>query len=314
MNIFDTLIVQPIFNLLAGIYGLIPGSDFGIALIIFTVLVRFAMWPLVKKQLHQTKIQRQLQPELKKIKEKAKGNKQLEGQMMLDLYKEKGVNPMGTIGILFLQLPIYIALFSVINIITKRRDRIADFAYSPIEQLGPIHDIIHSTNHYFNESLLGLVNLARPAIEAGAIYWPALVLAALTAVLQYYQTKQITPQPTEKKKLSELFAETAAGKDVDQSEVSAIMANNMNKFFPFLTFIIMVYLPSAIALYAVVSSVVALFQQKAALQEDVKDMEILANTSSDKKAKQREVAAVEAVVVPRVKKPRGKKRSKRKDS
>ena len=70
MNIFDLLIVQPIFNLLAIIYGLLPGSDFGIALIIFTVLVRLAMWPLIKKQLHQTKIQRELQPELKKIKQK----------------------------------------------------------------------------------------------------------------------------------------------------------------------------------------------------------------------------------------------------
>ena len=73
MSLFDTLIVQPIFNLLIAIYGLVPGGDFGVALIIFTILVRLIMWPLVKKQLHQTKVMRKIQPELKKIKAKAKG-------------------------------------------------------------------------------------------------------------------------------------------------------------------------------------------------------------------------------------------------
>ena len=66
MSLFDTLIVQPIFNLLVAIYGVIPGGDFGISLIIFTIIVRFLMWPLVKKQLHQTKVMRQIQPELKR--------------------------------------------------------------------------------------------------------------------------------------------------------------------------------------------------------------------------------------------------------
>ena len=86
--IFDLLILQQIFNLLIFIYGIIPGSDFGIDLIIFTVIVRLLMWPLIKKQLHQTKLQRKIQPELKQIKAKAKGDKALEGQLMLELYRE----------------------------------------------------------------------------------------------------------------------------------------------------------------------------------------------------------------------------------
>ena len=47
MNIFETLVVQPIFNLLIGLYSIIPGADFGVALIIFTIIIRFALWPLV---------------------------------------------------------------------------------------------------------------------------------------------------------------------------------------------------------------------------------------------------------------------------
>ena len=308
MNIFDLLITQPIFNLLAIIYGLLPGSDFGIALIIFTVLVRLAMWPLIKKQLHQTKIQREIQPELKKIKQKAAGNKQLEGQLMLELYREKGVNPVGSIGVLFLQLPIFIALYNVIRIITQHRDQVAHWTYGFVQNLGPINDIIHNSNHYFNESLLGVVNLSKTAIENGAIYWPLMILAVLAAGLQYYQSKQITPQPTEHKRLRDVMAATAAGKEVDQSEVSAIMSQRMLFIFPIMTFFVMIYLPGAITLYTVVGSVVAIIQQRIILKEDVQEMEVLADGTQA--AVVREKNAQEAVVV-KAPKQRGKKRSKR---
>lgn len=320
MNIFDLLIVQPIFNLLALIYGLLPGSDFGVALIIFTVLVRFAMWPLVKKQLRQTKAQRELQPELKRIKQQAKGNKQLEGQLMLELYKEKGINPLSSIGILFLQLPIFIALFNVIKIITSQRDQIAHFTYGFVEQLGPIHDIINSANHYFNETLLGIVNLSKTAIGEGSVYWPLVVLAVAAAVLQYIQSKQITPKPTENRRLRDIMADSASGKDVDQSEVSAIMSQRMLMFFPIMTFVIMIYLPGAIALYTVVGSIVAIIQQRVILNKDIDDMEAVAagagkngtkvRVFTQSNAEERAKQAVEAEVV-KSPKPRGKKRSKR---
>ena len=66
---FTTIIVQPIFNLLVLIYAILPGHNFGLSLIIFTIIIRLLLWPLVKKQLHQTKLMRKLQPEIKKIKE-----------------------------------------------------------------------------------------------------------------------------------------------------------------------------------------------------------------------------------------------------
>ena len=75
---FTDFVVQPIFNLLVLIYAIIPGHNFGLAIIVFTVVIRLFMWPLVKKQLRQTKITRQLQPELKRIKKEAKGDRQRE--------------------------------------------------------------------------------------------------------------------------------------------------------------------------------------------------------------------------------------------
>jgi YidC/Oxa1 family membrane protein insertase len=101
---FNTIVVQPIFNLLFVIYSLIPGGDFGLALIIFTILVRLAMWPLVKKQLHQVKAMRKLQPELVKIKKETKGDKRLESMRMMELYKKHDVSPFRSIGILLIQL------------------------------------------------------------------------------------------------------------------------------------------------------------------------------------------------------------------
>src|ERR1700757_2750564 len=101
---FTHLIVQPIFNLLVIVYGLLPGHNFGLALIIFTVLIRLLMWPLVKRQLKQTKIMRKLQPELRRIKKETKGDKQKESQLMMELYKEQGVNPLAAFPILIIQL------------------------------------------------------------------------------------------------------------------------------------------------------------------------------------------------------------------
>ena len=78
---FDELLVKPIFNALMLLYSIIPGGDFGVAIILFTIFIRILIYPLVRKQLHQTKLMRKMQPEIAKIKKEAKGNKQLEATM-----------------------------------------------------------------------------------------------------------------------------------------------------------------------------------------------------------------------------------------
>ena len=148
MNVFDLFIVQPIFNLLVVLYSAIPGGDFGIAVILFTIIVRFALYPLTKSQLHQTKAMRKLQPELAKIKKQAKGNKQLESMQMIELYKKHGVNPFRSILILLIQLPIFIALYHVIQIFTLHRDQIAKFAYDTLEPIQAIQTLIHHPDQF----------------------------------------------------------------------------------------------------------------------------------------------------------------------
>src|SRR6266700_1786013 len=97
-NVFTTFIVQPIFNLLLLIYALLPGHNFGMAIILFTIVIRLMQWPLLKRQLHQTKAMRKLQPELRRIKKETKGDRQKESAMVMALYKEHGVSPFGSIG------------------------------------------------------------------------------------------------------------------------------------------------------------------------------------------------------------------------
>ena len=117
---FTTLIVQPIFNLLVLIYALIPGHNFGVAIILFTILVRLLMWPLVKKQLHHAKAIRELQPELKKIKEATKGDRQKQSLMTMELYKEKQINPFASLGVLAVQIPILLGLFFAVKRIVEK--------------------------------------------------------------------------------------------------------------------------------------------------------------------------------------------------
>src|SRR4051812_38732170 len=109
---FTTLIVQPIFNLLVLIYALLPGHNFGLAIILFTIVIRILLWPLVKKQLHQAKAMRALQPEIKRVKQEAKGDRQKESVMLMELYKERGINPVGSIVVLIPQFFVLIGLYS----------------------------------------------------------------------------------------------------------------------------------------------------------------------------------------------------------
>jgi YidC/Oxa1 family membrane protein insertase len=315
VNIFDILIVQPIFNLLIGLYSIIPGGDFGVSLIIFTILVRLVMYPLVKKQLHQTKMMRKLQPELAKIKKKTKGNKQLEGMQMLELYKKHGVSPFRSIGILLVQLPIFIALYYVIQIFTMHRDQIAKFTYDFMENIGPIKQLIEHPNE-FNEKLFGLVDLTKAAISQGHVDVILIVLAVAAAGTQYIMSKQTMPQTESKKRLRDVMSEAASGKQADQSEMNAIVMGKMMKVLPIFMFFIMISVPGALALYYAVSNLVAVAQQSYLLKQDEEELEEIAEEPAKKKpakkatAKAREKEAKTATVTKVVAKDTNKKGKK----
>lgn len=316
MNLFDVILIQPIFNVLMLIHGIIPGHDFGVALILFTILIRLLMWPLVRKQLHQTKLMRKLQPELAKIKKRTAGNKQLEAQLMMELYRERGVNPFSSIGMLLLQLPIFIALYGVVNLIATNSQNISKYTYDFLQGIPFIHDLVANPNH-FNDSLLGIIDLSRTALSGG-VYWPILILAVAAAALQFVQSKQLLPQVKEGRKLRDMLKEQAAGKQIDQSEMSALMSSRMMYLFPLLTFFISIYLAGALVLYLATTSAVAIFQQARVLRDDADEMDEIsdrkpkAKTKKTKPTPKQKVAdAKEAEIVAAPAKKAAKKRRKK---
>lgn len=317
---FTTLIVQPLFNLLVVIYALIPGHNFGLALIIFTIVIRLLLWPLVKKQLHQARAMRKLQPELKKIKKATKGDRQKESQMLMELYKERGINPLGAFPTLIIQFIVLIGLYSGLRKIIDDPHSIISFAYPSVQHFGWIQQLSHDI-HRFDNTLLGIVDLSRAALNSGGgVYWPAMLIVLGSAVAQYYQAKQLMPQEKDQRSLRAILKDAGSGQQADQAEVNAAVGRSTRFLIPVMIFIFTVNLPSALGLYWLVGGLVAFIQQSIVLGRDEEEMEELADKPDRKKLKdipEAEIVASpitsEAVAKKKpAKKPTNKKAGKRK--
>lgn len=234
-----TILLNPLFNALFLIYALLPGNDFGVAIIILTILIRIILWPLVKRQLNHQKAMRDLQPEINKIKKKTKGDKQKESQLMVELFKEKDINPFASLGLALLQFPILIALYVVLNDIGDPA-KIQEALYSFVANLGPVKEVLSNPSN-FHPTFLGFIDMTKPNV----------VIAVLAGVAQYFQARQLTP------------------KDTSKSGLAAQLGFNMTLLFPVLTVAIGIRFPSALALYWLTSSVVAVFQQHLVFSEEV---------------------------------------------
>ena len=273
---FQSLIVEPIFNLLVFIYAILPGHNFGAAIIIFTVVVRLLMWPLVKKQLHQAKAMRALQPEIKRIKQATKGNRQQESMMLMELYKERSISPFGSIGTLVVQLIILIGLYSGLNRVVKDPGAMLDYSYNWLHSLGGLKNLEANIAN-FDATLFGIVDLTRAALSSGSWYIPALLIVLGSAVAQFYQSKQLLPVAKDGRNLRTILKDAGSGKQAEQSEISAAMGQNTKYLFPLMIVIFTITLPSALSLYWLVSGIVAYIQQDRILGKDEEEMEQLAD-------------------------------------
>lgn len=242
---FDAIFVQPLMNVLFFIYGIIPGHDFGVAVIIMTILIRFAMWPVMAKQLHSQKKMQALQPEIAKIRAETKGDKQQESARLMELYKEKEINPLASCLPLLIQLPFLIALFAVFTRATQGVEAIAPLLYGPVKNLAWIQQVIQNPS-LFSAELFGIVDLAAKN---------NIVLALLAGATQYYQVWQITP------------------KNVDANDPTAAANKMMTWMFPLLTAWIGYTLVAALPLYWAVSNGISILQQTLTMREEVDKME-----------------------------------------
>lgn len=237
-QLIDIVVVRPIVNVLFLIYNLV--RDFGLAIIIFTIIVKLAMLPLTKKQLYQTKLMRKIQPELAEIKKRCNGNRQLESLQTMDLYKRYNVKPFASILTLIIQLPIFIAIFSAIRVVATPlpTDNLFNRAYDFIAWDGSMikeiegkqqvyldeykaleekykdtkekistEDAEKLTSSYdYHPQLFGVINLEAKASDVFGpnFSWSALFIltcAITAAVFQYVMTRQqMSSGKSEKKK------------------------------------------------------------------------------------------------------------------
>ena len=292
-ELIDMIIVRPIVNLLFVIYSFV--GDFGLAIIIFTILVKFAMWPLLKRQLHQTRLLRSIQPELAEIKKNCKGNRQLESLQMMDLYKRKNIKPFRSMLMLFIQLPIFIALYTAIRVMVSEPTAdlsVAKSAYSFVEQLPRIQEMI-ADHGSFHPTLFGVVDLSATAGFVSISSVIILLFALASALTQYIMAKQQNPSnKATKRSFKDIMKDASSGKEADQTELNAVVSGQMTKVMPLMMLLIMINLPGALVFYYLLTNLITVIQQKIILSRDYTEMEAAADKKILKELREAQEAEI----------------------
>jgi len=129
IEVWHFIIGNPVLNVLIALSHLLSGS-FGLAIVALTIIVRLISWPLTKRQLNSTKALQDMQPKLQELQKKYGKNKQKLQQETMKLYKEAGVNPLGCLWPMLVQLPIWIALYqAIIRALATTPENLLDLAH-----------------------------------------------------------------------------------------------------------------------------------------------------------------------------------------
>ncbi len=198
--------------------------NFGIAIIAFTLLVRLALVPLTVKQSRQIKAMGALQPKMKEIQDRYKGDRQRASQETMKLYREQGVNPLGCLGPMFIQFPIWIGLYqAILQTVPSNPESLVGLSRHLYEWLPQVHGVIPIDSDFL------WMDLALP--DPTPFVMPVLVGVSMWVM------QKMTTMPTA---------------DERQASTNRMMLWMMPAMFGFFT----LNFPSGLALYWVVSNVV----------------------------------------------------------
>jgi YidC/Oxa1 family membrane protein insertase len=231
IDAFYLILYKPLFNALVFLYDFLPGRDFGIAVIVLTVLIRLILYPTMIKSLKSQKKIKEIQPKLEEIKNKHKDDKEKQAKETMALYSKEKVNPFGGCLPLLVQLPILIALY-----------RVFWHGFEP-GQMANLYSFISNPGQ-INPYFLGFLDLSKTSF----------VLAILAGVVQFIQSKNI-------------ISNTPG----DKEDKAVQIGNQMAYFFPVFTIIILLRLPAAIGLYWITTALFTLIQQKIVYRSPIKE-------------------------------------------
>ncbi len=226
--LWTDVITRPMANGLVFLYSILA-SNFGLAIIAFTLISRVALYPLTKRQIKQQKAMLAMQPRMKELEEKFKNDPQRKAKEQMKLWKETGVNPLGCLGPFIFQFLIWVGLYSAL------RTTLADTPEGLVKLSQQIYAWLPSGDSAvpLHSSFLGM-DLSRP--DPTVIMLPVLV-GISTYVVQKMVTVASTDPQTQQRN------------------------NMMNMMMPFIMAIFTFGFPSGLALYWIVSNVVTIWLQ-----------------------------------------------------
>ncbi|HEX8055968.1 MAG TPA: membrane protein insertase YidC [Novosphingobium sp.] len=162
---------KPIFWLLRSLFHAV--GNFGVAIILLTLIVRGIMFPVAQRQFASMAAMRAIQPKMKVLQERYKDDKQKQQQEIMALYKQEGVNPLAGCLPIFLQIPIFFALYKVLTLTIEMRHQPFALWIKDLSAPDPLHIL----------NLFGLLPFTPPSFLAIG------VLALLLGITMYFQFK-----------------------------------------------------------------------------------------------------------------------------
>ena len=172
-------------------------NNFGFAIIVFTIAVRLAMVPLTVKQSRQMKAMSALQPKLKEMQTKYAGDRQKTSQETMKLYKEHNVNPLGCLGPLVIQMPIFFGLFwSLRATLPSTPERLADLGGSLYSWLPLVHGVVPLDSSFLWMDLAQYASqdtlpILLPVLVGGSMWLMQKMTPTTTTTPQQQQTQMI---------------------------------------------------------------------------------------------------------------------------
>jgi len=235
---YHQFIFVPLYNGLVGLMDLLPWIDVGVAVILFTCIVRLIIFPLSKSALITQVRMKEVEPEANKIKAEYAKDRQTQGLKIMELYRSKGIKPFSGVLLMIIQLPILLALISVFYKIIPTIDPTLLYSFVHVPHTSPY--------------LLGL-DLTKPNI----------ILSAITALIQFFQMHYSLASRQYRAQLAKNGGKPQIGNDF-ASNMSNSMNSQMKYLLPLIAFastywIIPARFPQAASIIAIYWSVSSLF-------------------------------------------------------
>ena len=234
---WDFLIINPMVNILLWIYSLI--GNFGVAIILFTLLIRLLTHPLTVQQMKSAQLTQEFQKSAKwqELQKKYKDDKQKLQQEQMKLYQEMGINPLGSCLPTLIQFPIIIGLYqAIIRVLAVTPLQLQDL-HKHIYPFTDAASLIPINNHFLWMDLSQPERLNLPFLSFGIP-----VLAIIVLVTTYLQQKLMTPV------------------SADSGEQGAQMMKAMTLYMPFFMGYLALTFASGLSLYFIAGNLISILQ------------------------------------------------------